>query len=203
MLIVVTIAMSSCAKFDGDQTIPSFLKIDTVFEYTNNPLQGENSHEITDVWIYVDDQQLGVFELPAKFPVLAKGIHKLEIRPGIKVNGIASTRAPYPLLKPIIFKEFEFFEDSVLQLNNLTFQYYDNLTFAWIEDFESAGLTIQETNNSDTAIVITSPANNPEAFLSSTSKFSGVVNLTTEKSFWNAWSYSTYDLPDMGVSCFY
>lgn len=197
MLIVIAITISSCAKFDGDQTIPSFLKIDAVFEYTDNPIQGENSHEITDVWIYVDDQQLGVFELPAKFPVLAKGTHKLEIRPGIKVNGIASTRAPYPLLKPLIFEEFEFFEDSVLQLNNLTFSYYDNLTFAWIEDFESAGLTIQETNNSDTVIEITYPENNPEAFLSSTSKFSGVVNLTEEKPFWNAWSYTSYDLPDL------
>ncbi len=193
--IVFTITFSSCTKFEGNQTVPAYLKIDTVFQHTDYGNEGEDSHEITDVWIYVDDQQIGVFEIPAEFPVLAMGKHKLEIRPGIKINGISSTRAPYPLLKPIVFESFDFHPDSVQKLNNLTFKYYENATFAWIEDFENSSLTIQEISNSDTAIQRTSPANNPEAYLSSTSNYSGQINVTEEKHYYNAWSFFSYVLP--------
>jgi len=194
-LFLIAIAFSSCNKFDGNQTVPAYLKIDSAYLYTDNGLQGEDSHEITDVWIYIDDQQIGVFELPAKFPVLSEGKHKLEIRPGIKVNGISSTRAPYPMFKPIVYDEFIFYPDSTQQFNDLVFKYYDNVTFAWIENFENPNVTIQETSNSDTAIKQTSPANNPEAFISGTSKFSGQINLTAEKPTYSAWSYFAYDLP--------
>ncbi len=100
--------LTSCYKFDGDQTIPAYLKIDTVLLKTYYPEQGSNSNAIKDVWVYVNDQQIGAFELPAMFPVLAMGNQKLEIRPGIKVNGISSTRAPYPFYKPIIYEDFLF-----------------------------------------------------------------------------------------------
>ena len=194
-IVVITISLGSCTKFEGSQTIPAYLKIDTVFQQTDYGFEGENSHEITDVWIYVDDQQLGVFEIPAEFPVLAMGKHKLEIRPGIKLNGISSTRAPYPLLKPLVFDNFDFHPDSVQELNNLIFKYYNNVTFAWIEDFESSSITIEEVSNSDTAIVRTDPVNNPEAYLSNTSSYSGQINLTKERSFYNAWSFFEYELP--------
>lgn len=197
MLMVFAITLSSCSKFEGAQTVPAYLQIDTIFQNTDYNTEGENSHEITDVWIYVDDQQLGVFEIPAMFPVLASGKHKLEIRPGIKLNGISSTRTPYPLLKPIVIENFEFFPDSVQEMNNLTFTYYDNVTFAWIEDFEISSLTIQETSTSDTAIKRTLPAENPEAYLSSTSSFSGQINVTEEKPYYSGWSFFSYVLPKL------
>jgi len=195
VLAVLFFSFGACTKFEGNQTVPTYLKIDTVFFTTNYSLQGEKSHEITDVWIYVDDQQIGVFEIPAMFPVLAMGKHKLEIRPGIKVNGISSTRAPNPLMKPLIFDNFDFYPDSVQELNNLTFKYYDNSKFAWIEDFENVSLTIESISYSDTTIKRTEPANNPEAYLSSTSKYSGIINLTEERSNYGAWSLAAFELP--------
>lgn len=195
VLAVLFFSFGACTKFEGNQTVPTYLKIDTVFFTTNYSLQGEKSHEITDVWIYVDDQQIGVFEIPAMFPVLAMGKHKLEIRPGIKVNGISSTRAPNPLMKPLIFDNFDFYPDSVQELNNLTFKYYDNSKFAWIEDFENVSLTIESISYSDTTIKRTEPANNPEAYLSSTSKYSGIINLTEERSDYGAWSLAAFELP--------
>jgi len=197
ILISLSIILPSCNKFEGDITVPAYLQIDTVFFVTDNALQGENSHEIVDLWVYVDDQQMGVFELPAKFPLLYEGKHKVEIRAGIKVNGISSTRAPYPMYKPIIFDDFEFFPDSVQKLNNLTFTYYNNISFPWIENFENGNLTMEETPNSDTSIVITSPINNPEAFLSVNSKYSGQINLTKERPYYNGWSFYAYELPDL------
>ena len=195
LLVFLSIAFGSCTKFEGDQTIPAYIQIDTVFMQTEYADEGENSHEITDVWIYIDDQQIGVFELPAMFPVLAMGEHKLEIRAGIKVNGISSTRAPYPMYKPIVYNTFDFFPDSIQVINNLNFKYYETVVFPWIEDFEQSSITIQETNQSDTAIKRTLPVNNPEAYLSSTSRHSGQINVTTEKPQYSGWTYFSYDLP--------
>ena len=85
------------------------LQIDSVSLDTNYYEQGSNFKAITDAWVYVDDGLIGAFELPATIPVLAEGKHKLEIRPGIKLNGISSTRAPYPFYQPITYNDFNFF----------------------------------------------------------------------------------------------
>jgi len=202
VLISTVMIFTSCNKFEGDITIPAYLQVDTIYFSTDYTVQGENTHEITDLWIYVDDQQMGVFELPAKFPLLYNGKHKLEIRAGIKLNGISSTRTPNPMMKPIVFNDFEFHPDSVQKLNNLVFQYYNTVKFAWIENFESGNLTIEETSNSDTSIRITSPANNPEAYLSENSKYSGIINLSNSRSFYNGWTFSSYELPGLESPAF-
>lgn len=187
--------LTSCNKFEGDVTIPSFLQIDTVYLSTNISSQGENTHEITDVWVYVDDQQMGVFELPAKFPLLYNGKHKLEIRAGIKLNGISSTRIPYPFYQPIVYDNFEFYPDSVMNLSGLSFKYYNTLEFPWIENFENSGVTIQAVSTSDTLITQTQPANNQEAYLSEYSAYSGIINLTSERSYFNGWSLPSFVFP--------
>lgn len=190
--------LSSCYKFDGNQTVPSYLKIDTVLLNTYYPEQGANSNSIKDVWIYVNDQQIGAFELPALFPVLANGKQQLEIRPGIKINGISSTRAPYPFYQSIVYDDFEFIPDSTLSVNRPTTEYFSNLNFAWMEDFEYAGLTLSETSSSDTVIVRTQPANNSEAYLSEDSKYSGLISLTTEARVYSASSSNSYPIPIQG-----
>ncbi len=195
LFIITGVLFSGCYKFDGDQTIPAYIKVDSVYIETVYPHQGEASSEITDIWVYIDDQQIGVFELPALFPVLAQGEHKLEIRPGIKLNGISSTRVPYPFYKPIRYENFDFYPDSVHDFGAIKTTYYDNLTFAWMEDFEAASLSIKETDDSDTTIERTEPADNPEAWLSDYSRYSGIVTLTEDKPYFEAMSFNAYDLP--------
>ncbi|HEY9115555.1 MAG TPA: hypothetical protein VIN10_12725 [Bacteroidales bacterium] len=190
--------LNSCYKFEGDQTIPSYIRIDSVSLITDYYDEGSSSEGITDAWIYVDDALIGAFELPATVPVLANGIHKLEIRPGIKLNGISSTRAPYPFYKPITFTNFNFVPDSVLTVGNPTTEYYSNTEFAWLEDFENSSITIVENLGSDTVIKRTQPAGNPEAFSYDNSKYSGVVNLTTEKPVWTALSYNQFQNQPQG-----
>jgi len=190
---------SGCRKMDSDLTVPSYIKIDSVFIETYYPVEGTESQEITDVWIYVDDQQLGVFELPALFPVLQEGKHKLEIRPGIKLNGISSTRVPYPFYKPILIEDFNFVPDSVMNMGVIHTEYYENLKFIWMEDFEGPSISIKESESSDTTIERTQPANSPEAFLSENSRYSGKIVLTEEKSLFWGYSFNTFDLPRDGT----
>ena len=188
------ISLTGCYKFKGDQTVPAYLKIDSINVETYFPDEGSNSSKITDVWAYVDDNLVGVFELPALFPVLAKGRHKLQLRAGIMLNGISSTRVPYPFYLPINYTDFEFFEDSVQTPPDLTTEYYPGLKFAWMEDFENEGLKIDETSISDTVIKRTQEG----AFITPTSKYSGVINLTEEKPIYSAVSYELYPMPKEG-----
>ena len=83
---LLALNLTSCQKFEGDQTIPAYVRIDTVLFTADYVTQGSSTHKITDAWVYVDDQLIGVYELPSTFPVLASGKHKLEIRVGIKLN---------------------------------------------------------------------------------------------------------------------
>jgi hypothetical protein len=199
VLLSFVLVHSGCYKFEGSQTVPAYLKIDTVLLDTYYPEEGTNSHKITDVWIYVNDGLVGAFELPALIPVLAQGANELEIRPGIKLNGISSTRVPYPFYQPIVFDNFEFVPDSVHELQNLTAEYYPNINFGWMEDFEGSSISLVESATSDTTLDRTEPKNNPEAFLSENSQYSGVISLTEDKPIFGAASFDNYAMPQQGA----
>ena len=191
------LGFTSCNKFEGDQTIPAYIHIDTMMLSTDYFSQGSNTHNITDVWVYVNDQLVGAFELPATIPVLARGKQKLELRSGIKLNGIGGTRVPYPFYQPYIVNEFNFIEDSVVKVNPST-TYYNTINFAWLEDFENASISIEKTSQSDTAIYKTSPINNPEAWLSEHSSYSGEINLDDQRSVFKIASFNAFILPGLG-----
>jgi hypothetical protein len=197
-LLAATALLSSCYKFEGDQTVPAYIRTDSIGLTTNYQENGTNSHYIKDVWVYVDDVLLGAYELPAVLPALYQGQHKLTIKPGIKINGISSTRAPYPFYNPIIYEDFNFIPDSVFNLGIPTTEYAENLNFMWMEDFETPGLSITETSASDTNIVRTQPAGNPEAFLSEYSRRSGVIHLTTDARIYSASSLNSFPIPKQG-----
>ncbi len=195
LLIAGLVVFQGCYKFSGSQTVPAYLSIDNFLVQTNYSEEGANSSHITNVWVYVDDGLVGVFALPAFFPVLAEGKHKLEIRPGININGISSTRVPYPFYSPIVYDEFEFVPEQEAKLGTLTTTYATGLKFQWMEDFEQPDISFQEISTSDTVIKRTSPENNPVAFLSPNSRYSGVISLTEEKPVYGAASYNSFDMP--------
>lgn len=174
--------LSGCDKFEGDQTVPSYLSIDSLGFITDNDIQGTSNQKIVDAWVYVDDDLIGGFELPVIIPVLVEGKHKLEIRPGIQLNGISDTRAPYPCIEPIIFNDFNFVIDSVVKAFGTT-SYLSNAEFIWMEDFEDASLAIRKSANSDTGIVRTQPAGAPGAFIDDFSQHSGICYLDTARNY--------------------
>ena len=180
--IMAALLLVGCDKFEGDQTIPSYLRIDTLGFNTDNALQGTNNQKFIDDWIFVDDDLIGGFEMPFAIPVLAEGLHKLEIRPGIMLNGISDTRAPYPCIEPIFIDNFNFIIDSVTSASGTT-SYFSNAEFVWMEDFEDASLAILKSNKSDTGIVRTEPAGAEGAFIDEFSKYSGISYLDANRNY--------------------
>lgn len=180
--IIANLLLMGCDKFEGDQTIPSYLRIDSLGFNTDNVLQGTNSQQFIDAWIFVDDDLIGGFEMPFTIPVLAEGRHKLEIRPGILLNGISDTRAPYPCIEPIFINDFNFIIDSVTTASGTT-SYFNNAEFVWMEDFEDASLAILKSNKSDTGIVRTDPAGAQGAFIDEFSQYSGISYLDANRNY--------------------
>jgi hypothetical protein len=194
VLVFSVLINSGCYKFKGDQTVPAYLKIDTAFLNTYYPSEGSKSQKITDVWIYINDNIAGTFELPAMFPILAEGPNELEIRPGIKINGISSTRVPYPFYKPFVISDFEFVPDSVLEIKSVELSYYYDLVFAWKEDFESGGISIEENPASDTVIMKVARENSPDPG----TKNAGAIYLTAERPIYSGATYQSYEMPKQG-----
>src|SRR2546423_329586 len=88
---------SSCSLFDTSEKIPSYIHIDKVnFIPGDTSVQGTASVKISDAWVFIDDQLVGAYELPATFPVQYDGTHTIKVRGGVKMNGISATRIQYP-----------------------------------------------------------------------------------------------------------
>jgi hypothetical protein len=113
---------ASCNLINPDEPEPAFIYVDE-FTFSTSPGEGTSNQKFTEVWAYANDQVIGIFDIPAQIPVLDKGNTNLSFFPGIKNNGLSSTRISYPFaqgyrvtrnLQPLktdtIRPEFKYFE---------------------------------------------------------------------------------------------
>lgn len=91
--------MQGCDIINPQEKEPAYLYIPS-FTFQANLNQGTSSESITEVWVYADDKSLGVYDLPAKIPILEVGTPNIRIFAGIKNNGISNTRIRYPFYAP-------------------------------------------------------------------------------------------------------
>jgi hypothetical protein len=130
-IVSLITVLLSCNK---KEPIPAYIFIEKI-NVIPSAKYGSSSGNIVDVWVYQNDNIQGVYELPAKFPILASGQTKLKFLAGIKINGISNTRAAYPF--------YDFYEtelslvpgevDTVVP----SVSYFNPVNVAIIEDFES------------------------------------------------------------------
>ena len=180
----------SCEKFDGAQTIPAYLKIDSIYIQTDYSTEGTAFQSITDAWVYVDDELIGAFQLPAEFPVLANGKHEVTIMPGIKKNGIAATRTNYPFCDPIV-KNIELTEDSTVSLGGQKTVYQTTTEFFMIENFDGVVLSLDTTKRSVAGIQQT-PSGWPGTFEGS---HSGLIRMDSAGSMFECTNKTDFVIP--------
>ncbi len=169
LCLVVIINFASCKKND---LVPSYIHIDKITLNSTYETDGSNSSKITDAWVYIDGDLIGIYELPATFPILATGRHDIMVRAGVKLNGIAMSRGYYPFYEA--YTGTVNLEAEHIDTVHPTVKYYAN-KIQWKEDFEEGGFTLIKYTGSDTALTKTSdPA---EVFEGS---FSGVANLSSD-----------------------
>ena len=178
----ILLVLTSCVKNNPD---PSWIEVN---EWTleANPnlsgLEGELTANITEAWLYVDDEIIGVFEVPFKVPVLKEGTSTIKIFPAIKNNGISATKKIYPFLKEYQIT-VDLTKNQITTINPVT-HYKDGLSF-FIEDFEDAAVKIISDPNSSTGIF---PGNDPLILQSFNGNFYGRVDLNTTDTTWIAYT---------------
>lgn len=134
-----------CFSCNKEEETPSFIEINEI-NLTSNSSFGEDTENITDIWIYIDENLQGVYEIPATFPVLNKGLQNIRIKAGVKANGIASTRIQYPFYTSYL-DTVELIENETINISP-SFAYNSSFD-AIVEDFESSGTIIDSTINSE------------------------------------------------------
>ena len=69
-LFFLAFTASSCNKFEGSQTVPSYIHIESidVDTLTDYFVYGATTHKITDAWVFVDDNPSAALNFRARFP---------------------------------------------------------------------------------------------------------------------------------------
>ena len=114
-LLFFLLCLLGCEIINPEETIPSYIEINQ-FNLNTNYDQGTNSNKIEDVWVFIDDNLQGIYALPAILPVLKEGKHKIELKAGIKKNGISASRGYYPFYTSYI-DSVEMKYDSIVKIN--------------------------------------------------------------------------------------
>ncbi len=145
--ILLATLLSSCSLFDNEDPIPGFLVFDNPTVATTAG-QGENTHKITDVWVFDGPDFLGIFPLPAKVPVIIDGTEKsFSVFAGVRNNGVSSNALRYPFYEPIeVSANLTAQEEREIPM---TFTYSVNTKFDLIEEFEGNHIFVEDPNEND------------------------------------------------------
>ncbi len=147
-------SMVSCST--GEAAKPTYLKIDAIHLQTDYAEEGTAHSKITTIWININGQSVGAFELPAIIPViLREGENDFRMEAGFNNNGISSFRAintSYtPILYTIDYQSSGSAPDTlVIPQDDLVVRYRNFFEVNVVEDFDDPGLNFQRTAFSDT-----------------------------------------------------
>ena len=130
-LILVFIFFNSCVK---ENEVPAYLYIPS-FSLTTKAGEGSAMQKITDVWVYVDGQINGVFQMPVTLPIVEIGKHEISIFAGIRNNGIKSNPVIYPFYT--VYKINLDLKAGKVDTVRPTTTYVANTQFKIMEDFET------------------------------------------------------------------
>lgn len=149
------IFLSSCDTFNAEVEVPTYVQVDSV-KFVTRLDEGTSNQLITDVWFNLDGTKVGAFEIPTRFPVIAKGRRAVSISGGILKNGIRDFREVYPFFE-VIKDTFEFVGAEIIPITPV-FEYKTEAEF-WIEDFEDPGLKLHTNDSINYLSQITDPEN--------------------------------------------
>jgi len=134
IVLLPILLWSACDIINPDEEIPAYLHIQP-FEFSTNPAtQGTASAKITEGWVTIGGEFLGVYSLPATLPVLAEGMTEVKVEAGIKDNGVSATPEIYPFYEA--FTTSVNFEPTVTDTVAPSTTYRSDIRFAFIEGFE-------------------------------------------------------------------
>lgn len=180
---LLVLLVSGCVKNNPD---PAWITINQWTLNANPNLsgaEGELTQNFSEAWVYINDECVGVFELPVKIPILKTGSVNVKVYPGIKDNGISGTKRIYPFCN-VFQQTIDLEANQTVSINPVT-SYVSSTNFI-IEDFEGANVMLENDPNTSMANYFISNQNlqsfNGNAYAK--------VNLNAMDSIWIA--YTTF-----------
>ena len=132
------LGMYSCQLTDNEAPLIGYLDLKNPIVRLNNGV--EDTHKITDIWVFENGQIVGVFPLPARVPlIISEGAKDILLLAGIRNNGQIDFPVFYPFYASIQ-KEIFLEPDQAINIP-LIFTYIDDALFSINETFE-AGNTL-------------------------------------------------------------
>ncbi len=132
---------NTCVK---ENEVPAYFYIPS-FTLTTTSGQGTAAHKITDVWVYIDGNVQGIYQLPAQFPVVDIGKHDIQLFPGVRNNGTKSNPVIYPFLNA--FTKTVDLTSGKIDTVRPTTTYISGTNFKILENFETGNtLTVDRDN---------------------------------------------------------
>jgi hypothetical protein len=199
--------MTSCSLFTPPAIIPCYGHIDSIPLIITNPLQqGTSANGINSVWVYVDDNPIGAFQMPVTFPMIATtGQHKVTIFAGVENFGEAENRTKYPFYSSYIL--------NTTLTQGATVKFKPTVEYAtWakvgiIDNFDESGLTPQHIYK-DTNAPTYSKATDTNMYIIHIPNSnvyqgngSGLVTVNSTKQYYNGIT-DTFNIPNNGSAVF-
>lgn len=151
LVLLGLLMISSCDIFNKDEDPVAFIRVSDFTLTTNSASEGSATEDIGDVWLSIDGELLGAFEMPVDIPVLHEGPSRIRAFAGIKESGISTSRTRYPFYE-IYDIELNLIDEQMVEIFPTTHYVEDALEFNDIEDFE-IGINMKRSLTSDTTIL--------------------------------------------------
>ncbi len=147
-LIVLTFGLTPYACGEANE-IPAYLHIQP-FVVNVPASQGTARQNLSDAMVFINEEYLGIFELPATFPVLSLGATRVRVYPVVRQNGLRSN--------PVINPMFTFDSMTVNLRANITdtirprTAYSPTTQILYIESFESQNHSFNNNYDKNTRL---------------------------------------------------
>lgn len=169
LLVCISLILAGCRKGDA---VPSFISIPSMAVNATD-VEGGGTSKITDVWVSVDDRLIGVWELPARIPVLRSGSVVVSVTPGVKRNGSFDDRLRYPFYTSYN-STVDLLQEGTVELEPVV-EYGTAIVF-WMERFQDEGNQLTVTTTSDTTLLLYTAFEHPQVVLDGTSCWGFVLD---------------------------
>ena len=151
VVLFISLIFSGCNLINPDEKEPTFLVIPE-YSFNTNPAQGTNSEKFTEMWVYVNDNILSITDVPAVIPIVTSEPVSIMVWPGIKNNGISTSRIYYTPVEPQYFT----LQPKPLQYDTIrpVFRYWDDLIIRQSDfDASTPSFVAQSANQGQFSIV--------------------------------------------------
>ncbi|MBS1773241.1 MAG: hypothetical protein JST82_10285 [Bacteroidetes bacterium] len=160
VVVLCCYVLQGCNIINPAEKVPTYFRVDSITVKKTDPSRtGSVSSKINSIWVYQNNDIIGVYELPATVPVPLDNATTIRLAPAISVNGLKNYQNIYP------YYTFDTFvlnpAPGKIINHNAVVQYTDVCKFQWREDFETGNgfVKYDATNANDTTVVrVTDPS---------------------------------------------